>query len=178
MIEHLCRKAQDARNPMTPSQYTDCKKTASGGTRYQGIKVVCNQDNADYTNQLRAIRKGWIFLSVTEGGHFNWGSDEGKGRDGTTGVDLVSVCLIKIVRHCKDKAFSCILNEIDNCGKVCPDFKARLKDARANSLIEAQGENELKDRATLLVDAHGRTARNASASIMSLDDSVSGKCSQ
>ena len=104
---------------------------------------------------------------------------------------MVCPCVRKFIEDCTGKGVFCVLGKVEKCQKVCDGFKGRIKSAQdAGALIDntnveenlltedTKDEVELKNRARVLVDAGGKTSRNASASIMSLDNSMSGKCSQ
>jgi len=184
VIRRTCRKCEDAKL-MTPSQSTRCHEITQKNVDIEkGVKVYCNRNtsnanNNDYHRHLNAFeRDNCAFLSVTKGGAPTWS---------VWGTEQICPCVNKFVNDCKEPkdsnkpwkyGLSCMLKKIEECPKVCPELKSRINAAKTASLMEAKVENELKDRASVLVDAHGKTSRNASASILSLDHSMSGKCSQ
>jgi len=188
VIRRTCTKCEDA-GLMTPSKSSQCREITRKNVNIdKGVKIYCNKDiantNNDYHRHKSAYeRANCAFLSVTRFTRAPTWSVWGPGQ--------ICPCVNKFVDDCKQPpnsnkpwkyGLSCMLEKIEQCPKVCPELKSRIKSAiessETASLMEAKVENELKDRASVLVDAHGKTSRNASASILSLDHSMSGKCSQ
>jgi len=172
MIRNACR-ACTKKGLMSSSEKDQCENIAQvyweGGQRVRnvvkGLKVFCKGDKQ---NKRARGTPTCAFPTVGAKGWIDW----------TPGPRKICGCAKGFVNDCKGKDSSCVLDKINLCPKVCKGVKSRIEDARENSPLEAKGENDLKDRASLMVDAHGKTSRNASASMMSLDHTMSGKCSQ
>jgi len=183
VIRGTCTKCLSA-GLMTEKMKTQChKNTETNDNIVKGIKTYCNTNNKDYHRMKNAYtRTGCAFLTVSRGGHPNWSA---------WGPEQICPCVTKFVDDCKQPkdskkswkyGLACMLKKIEQCPKVCPEMKSRIKDAAGNSLMEGKVENDLKKRASVLVDAQGKTSRktsrNASASILSLDMTAASKCAE
>jgi len=169
VIRHACQSCSQ-NNLMSKELEAQCRDIAQGGQTVLGVKVMCSE---------QWERTGCIWPAISSNGWTNLGSN---------GANAVCPCVTGYVQACKNQGLSCILDKIDECPHMCAGIKARIIDARAHSPGRAgKGsleEDSLKDRANVLIDSDGmtsrnsRTSRNASASLTSLDHSVSGKCAE
>lgn len=174
MIRQICGSCRK-KGHITSGDEEKCIDIAGNQYRHKvkGVKVWCSGQSDDGTACAAPV------LGST--GYLNWGH---------FGALTVCPCVKQFIEDCAGKGVFCALNKVQQCPKVCNGFKSRLQaaqDASAlvedtkdgeSSLMEATSEDELNKRARVSVDARGKTSRNASASIMSLDNSMSGKCSQ
>merc|ERR1719265_1601499 len=175
MIRQICRSCQ-RKGHLTKNEQTTCDRIAADKYKRQikAVKIWCSDERDDSTTCAgpELAKDGWI----------NWGK---------YGAEMVCPCVRQFIKDCTDKGAYCALNKVQQCPKVCDGFKGRVQAARnAGALVEdandeessrmeaTKDEDELNNRARVLVDARGKTSRNSSASIMSLDNSMTGKCSQ
>jgi len=179
VIRKLCKKCREA-GEMSAKEDWICQNNVDlvrqneekGGTNVKGVKVQCIKDDVQYRAYKDQVHdSSCAFPAVTRKGAVQL----------SLATDLICPCAAQLFHTCKTKGtqtLSCMLGETKRCPKLCRETKTRLSETMTSSFMEASSGNEMKGRASLLVDARGKTVRNESASLLSLDHAMTGKCSQ
>jgi len=176
LLRHACQACGQGGLFSSDEDY-QCLKMTHDYDKVPAVKVSCSITPWE--------RLGCAYPVVSAPNEYNkrwidWGSTLRKGG--------LCPCLKGYLDHCEDKESSekrqkCVVHKMGKCPSVCTPIKMRVNDAwgfgqRRRRRRKAKGDQKLIERASVLVDSQGKPIRNASASMMSLDDTVSGKCSQ